>query len=441
MEENKRGLSFKAKIAIVVAVVVVIAVLTFSLISFMPVPMKIQWSKVQKIESNVALLSPGEGGNQTDAPALVKLNEDGSIDPTPWKILQFTDMHLTHELETTNETIDLFIDALNREKPDFVVLTGDIITRKGGRSRAKQLCEIFEKMGIYWGYVLGNHEGDSYVAVSRKSLIELVSSYPHCLDVSTVQKTASGESVWGNGNFVVNLLGENYSLSQSLIFMDSGNRISKADAKKYGVSQSSYDYLKDSQKIWYKEQVEKAIAQNAKTMLFIHIPLVEQGYLKFLRFGTPIEEGWSFLPGTELEVNGVLKGSFAIKDGWKALPGTVNYEESCSSDHNNGMYELMKSLKKGVNGLFCGHDHVNNSVIYEEAFAGNKPIFLCYGTCSGVQGYNLYRYGYSLSDDYALRGYSVIEINEKKNFDYYSVRFNNIGERIPLVIDSEAYAG
>lgn len=436
-----KKMSVKALIVMIVAIVLVVGFVVWGLISFMPVPMKIDWDKVQPIPSKVTYLSAGEGGNKTGAQALVKLNEDGTIDDSPWKILQFTDMHLSHELKTTNVTIDHFIDALNKEKPDFVAVTGDIITRKGGRPRAKQLAEIFERMGIYWGYVLGNHEGDSDpYTVSRKNVVKILSSYPHCLLQSDVKKTAAGETVWGNGNFVVNLLGADYSLSQSLVFMDSGNKISDEDAKKLGVEAGTYDYLKDSQKTWYKEQVEKALSAGSKTMLFIHIPLVEQGNVKFLPVEETKEEGWTYAKNGELLVNGKLVGRTVVKDGWNLIEGTASYEKCYSSDYNNGMYALMKSLRAGVSGLFCGHDHIDNSVLYEDYDpATEKPVFLCYGMSSGLQGYNLYRYGLSATNDYTMRGYSVIEVNKDRTFDLYHVYYDAEYALIPRVLGSEPY--
>ena len=434
----KKKPSKKAVVIMIVAAVLIVGIVVTGCVIFRPIPMKIDWSKVNKIDSNVTYLAAGEGGNKTDAQALVKLNADGSVDDSPWKILQFTDMHLSHILDTTNNTIDHFIDALNKEKPDFVAITGDIITRNGARPRAKQLAEIFEKTGIYWGYVLGNHEGDSDpYTVSRKNVIKILSSYPHCLTQSDVKKTAAGEEVWGNGNFVVNLLGADYSLSQSLIFMDSGNKISDEDAQKYGVEKGCYDYLKPSQMTWYKEQVQKAIDAGSKTILFIHIPLVEQGYVKFLKTEEEKEDGWYYADDSELVVNGEVVGSTVVKDGWNLIHGTGSYEKCYSSDYNNGMYDLMKSLRVGVNALFCGHDHISNSVLYENYDAATEtPVFLCYGVSSGLQGYKLYQYGLSETEDYTMRGYSVIYINADCSFDFYGVLYDAEYALIPRVIAS-----
>ena len=442
---KSKKLSKKALILLIVAIILVAAILgvvVYGLVAFMPKPMDIDWTKVTDIGSNVTYLAAGEGGNTTDAQALIKYNADGTIDDSPWKILQFTDMHLSHEMETTNNTIDHFIDALNREKPDFVAITGDVITRLGGRPRAKQLAEIFEKTGIYWGYVLGNHEGDSDpYTVSRKNLIKIFSSYPHCLVQNDVKRTAAGAEVWGLGNFVVNLLGTDYSLKQSLIFMDSGNEISDKDAKTFGVEEGTYDYLKDSQMTWYAEQVQKAVEKDAKTMLFIHIPLVEQGNVAFIKDDDTIETGWHYQPGTELLVNGKKVGQTAVKDGWNLIEGTASYEKCCSSKHNNGMYQLMKDNRLGVNALFCGHDHINNTVMYEDCDEGETPVYLCYGMSSGLQGYSLFRNGLAEKDEYTMRGYSVISINNDASFDLYHVYYDVEYALVARIIASHPCVG
>ena len=97
------------------------------------------------------------------------------------------------------------------------------------------------------------------------------------------------------------------------------------------------------------------------------------------------------------------------------------------------MYDLMKSLRKGVNGLFCGHDHLSNSVIFETALEGDDPVYLCYGICSGLQSYNLYDYGMSEEDDYHLRGYNVITIKGDSTFDLHNVRYNDVDHPITRV--------
>ena len=208
--------STKKKIVIGVIVMAVTAILLVLVFLFAPDPIPMDWSKVQKIPTNVTLLAAGDERNPTDAPALVKLNEDGTVDDSPWKVLQFTDMHLMQDHDRNVVTMENFIAALNREKPDFVAITGDVITRPRGRARAIQLADVFEKMGIYWCYCLGNHEGDSApFTLSREENVRIWARYEHCLLEDDVKKTSDGTEVWGLGNTVVNLLGADYKVVQS----------------------------------------------------------------------------------------------------------------------------------------------------------------------------------------------------------------------------------
>ena len=443
-------ISTKKKIVIAVVIAVVTALLLVVVYLFAPDPIPFDWSKVQKIPTNVTLLAAGDERNPTDASALVKLNEDGTVDESPWKVLQFTDMHLTQADDRNEISLNYFLDTLKREKPDFVVLTGDIITRPRGRARAVQLAEIFEKTGIYWCYCLGNHEGDSTpFTLSRKENVRIWAKYPHCLLEDDVKKTEDGTEVWGLGNTVVNLLGAGKKVVQSLIFMDSGTTIryfkdpeAVKIADEMGESYDNYDFLKTSQLTWYKEQVNKVTencTNGVKTMLFIHIPLVEQSNVKMLEATEVLPEGWHYAdPENPFKVGDKIYGYTIVKDGWALAGDCASYEKCYCSFYNNGMYDLMKSMRKGVNALFCGHDHISNSLLYEEALAGDNPVYLCYGVCSGLQSYNLYGYGMSEQNDYSLRGYAVINVNQDSSFDLYHIRYNDVDHRIVQIVGGVA---
>ncbi len=467
----------KLIIWIVVGVVVagIIGVAIYLLNSFLPRPMKIDWESIEKSETNVVLLSADDARNATGAPALVKLDADGRVISSEWKVLQFTDMHLTHELKTTNDTIAHFIAALNEEKPDFVVLTGDIVTRLGAKVRLKQLSEIFETAGIYWAYVLGNHEGDSDpYTVSRLNTMKTVETYDHCLVDTSVKKTAANEDVWGYCNFVVNLLGADFDVVQSMIFLDSGNEISDEDYAAFSKErpeyrEHSYDYIKESQMTWSEEQIKNVtnnFTKEVKTMFFFHIPLEEYRNYYFVKQES-VEKGKLVLlsehpdylanadektieklksgsvklvsadlkkvEGSEVVVNGEVVGYFVKKDGWNVIGDTRSFERPCSSEYNNGMYARLAAMGAYVNGVFCGHDHINNTILYEPALA--SPVYLCYGTCSGRQGYNLKDDGLSETEKYEDRGYSVIEIKADGKFSFADVLYG--GAPVYRIVDGE----
>ena len=440
-------MTLKAKIVVAVSIVFAVVIAAVCVILFAPLPMNVDWDSIYDIESNVVLLEANAEGNPTDAPALIKKNADGTVDTSDWKILQFTDMHLSEKNKGdlgNDRTIDEFIKAIERERPDFVALTGDIVTSFRGRARATQLCEIMEKLGVYWAYNLGNHEGDAFYKLQRKPLMDIIEQYPHCLSEGSVKKTADGEEVWGIGNFVVNLLGAENKVVQSLIFMDSGDAISDADAEKFGVEKGSYDYLKPNQMKWYEEQVNKVtdnLTNGVKTMLFIHIPLVEQKAVSYVNLSDLPEgwtaetagEGWSYIEGAVAKNHsGEIVGKDAIKDGWKNIAGTSTFEGVCSSDYNNGMYDLMISLRKGVNALFCGHDHTSDTIIYEEAPAGSTPVYLAYGICGGYATYNVYKKNMSDDPKRLKKGYSIITIHGDSSFDYgaYCYDYNSVSSYI-----------
>ena len=447
-------MSLKKKIVITCSIALALIVAVVCVILFAPLPMHVDWDSIYDIESNVVLLEAGDEGNPSDSPALVKMNADGSIDTSDWKILQFTDMHLSEKNtgELSNDrTIDEYIKAIERERPDFVALSGDIVTSIRGRARAVQLCEVMEKLGVYWAYCLGNHEGDAFYKLPRKDLMQVIEKYPHCLSESSVKKTADGTEVWGIGNYVVNLLGADYKVVQSLIFMDSGDAISDKDAEAFGVEKGSYDYLKPSQMKWYEEQVRKVtndLTNGVKTMLFIHIPLVEQENLKYVNLSDLPEgwtaetagEGWTYVEGVIAKNHdGNVVGKNALKDGWRLIAGTADFEGVCSSDYNNGMYALMLTLRKGVNALFCGHDHTNDSILYEDAPAGSTPVYLAYGICGGYATYNLYTKNESDDPAKVKKGYSVITVHGDSTFDFTGVLYDNHYGETKFIVNSLPY--
>ncbi|MBP5405111.1 MAG: metallophosphoesterase [Clostridia bacterium] len=494
MVESNR-MSKKGKIIAAVSVFLVLAIGLALVFLYGSMPMKVDWEKIHKVQNNVTLLAPGAEGNPSkDAYSLVKRNEDGSVDETDWKVMQATDLHFGDKMKENQVTLEKFLEAIYREKPDYVVLTGDIITSIRGRSRAVQLCNIFEKLGIYWTYVIGNHEGDQIFALSRKELIDICASYPHCVLDSSVKYTSDGKEVWGEGNCVVHLLGKD-KVVQSMIFMDTGDAITDADAARVGVAKGTYDFLKEEQMQWYKEQVEAAtlLDENVKTMLFIHIPLVEQGSLVYVKQAeyepkdetvkrsvvllseepncpeasaltqkekealdageiirvsvsdgkdgnrkvTLIPAAYKKVIGSERMLKDEVIGFYALKEGWAYADGTGCQEGCCSSDYNNGMYALMTSMREHVNGLFCGHDHVTNSVLFEAGTytTEDSPVYLCYGICGGYATYSLYTKKMSEDPD-ELKGYSILRIHDDSSFDYVGVQYTDVEKQTEYIVNS-----
>ena len=68
------------------------------------------------------------------------------------------------------------------------------------RKRSAQFAEIFEQLGVYWGGVLGNHEGDNPYSVTRTEMVDIFSSHAHCVMLR------GPEDIDGDCNYVIRLL-------------------------------------------------------------------------------------------------------------------------------------------------------------------------------------------------------------------------------------------
>lgn len=339
-----------------IAIIVISAILILSIIGgamylLIPINIKIDWDTITPIEHNVTLFNKGE---YRDTQALAKVDEEGNITDEPFKILSFSDTHFDTYRKKSAVTMEMLINNIKREKPDMVVFAGDVITSSNNRIRANQLCKVMEKFGIYWTTVLGNHEGDNFRSVSRKKMVELFASYPHCLIEDDIKTTSTGETVWGYGNHSINILKADGEVRQSLIFVDGGNRVSKSDAKRLNIDKESYDFVKPSQIQWYEETID-ALNPETKSMLFVHIPLQE--------FQTAYDKA---LAG---DAEAVLEYGSA-------------YEKTASSKYNSGLFNSILQ-KASTQAVVSGHDHMNDFRVKY------KGIYLIYNQSSGYGSYNL----------------------------------------------------
>lgn len=213
--------------------------------------------------------------------SLAKTDAYGNYLDDDFKIFAFTDTHLNKHWAKCKVTIEMLIRNITSQKPDLAVFVGDNITSAVNIARTKQFGRLMEDLGVYWTMVLGNHEGDDNISISRKKIVDILASYPHCLVEKDIKTVKSGETVWGFGNHVINLLGSGGEIRQSLYFIDCGNEMTKEDLEKYKeeiktTSNRKDDYVKDSQIQWYKETVShinETVKKTVKSVIFSHIPI------------------------------------------------------------------------------------------------------------------------------------------------------------------------
>lgn len=310
---------------------------------------------------------------------LVKKDAAGNVLDDEFKVIGFTDTHLDHRKEKGDVTMEYIIRNIVSEKPDLVVFVGDNITSSFNGPRARQLCKIMEKLGVYWTCVLGNHEGDNMWSISRKRMVQVFASYPHCLIEPDVKHTSDGETVWGNGNHVINLADSKGNITRSLFFIDGGADMSEEDMIRYDAefedkNHNDYDYVKGSQIKWYQETVADIAKLNASPVpsaVYVHIPLPE--------YKTAYEE---LTDETEVSWTNIPEYNVVNENGDYMIMGQRR-EAICCSGHNSGFFDAIK--KAGSTDLvISGHDHINDFVL------SYQGVVLSYNVPSGYSSYNLY---------------------------------------------------
>ena len=371
---NHRKLSPKV-ITLIIAALSIIITLIALLVA--PFPIDFEVSAISAIDNNVIYVDNG-----TDFPYLYKADSEGGFSGQDLKVVVFSDTHITSSLSdaySNNRTITMLRKNIEEEQPDFVIFTGDIITGAFTKNRAIDLAEMMEEYNIYWAVVYGNHDTEHFTALSREELTALWSSYAHCL----LRKGTTE----GYGNYIVNIKTAENTVSESLIFMDSGAYLSEEDMATYNV-ENGYDYIKPAQIEWYHKSIielQTTYGENIKSLLFFHIPLPE--------YEDAYNEG-EVLSGNKLE-------------------------DVSGSIHNSGMFDAI--VEEGsTQAIFVGHDHIND---YDALYLG---VHCIYNQASGYSTYDVvHSLGYS--DSERLQGCSVITIHSDGSFDMIkklNTRFN-----------------
>lgn len=269
------------------------------------------------------------GFSRYSQPSLkISFNNSGEL-----KIVQFTDTHI--ELKDTEnlEVYTVIENVMKLEKPDLVVLTGDIVTEDDPQEAYKRLAAIFGKYKTPWAMIFGNHESEHNL--SRKDLAAFLEKLPFCINSN------DGKS-HGYSNFIVPVLGKNGNPAAQLYFMDS-NEYSTLEPVVGG-----WGWFTHEQVGWYREHSRKLTTANHglpfPALAFFHIPLPEY------------TAAWNN----------------------KGIPPIgVKNEDECSPVINTGMFAAM--LESGdVMGTFVGHDHINDYIGVQYGIA------LAYGRVSKV---------------------------------------------------------
>jgi hypothetical protein len=272
-------------------------------------------------------------------PSPLRFREDGTF-----QIVQFTDLHWGNGGEEDQRTLALMERILEAERPDLVMLTGDVIAGSECTDPARSWRDVvapMEARSLPWAAVFGNHDDEG--SLSRAELMAVQQSCRGCLS------EPGPETVSGVGNYVLTVQSARHDMPAAALYCFDSQSYAPKDIGGYG-------WVLPDQIAWYlttSRHLTQSVAEQNRldrdtplpALAFLHIPLPE--------YDTVWDEH-------------VCRG--------------VKYEVLCSPRLNTGLFAAFYEARD-VLGVFVGHDHVND---YEGTLYG---IRLCYGRASGYNTY------------------------------------------------------
>jgi len=310
-----------------------------------------------------------------------------------FKIMQVAD---TQEGKNVSpDTLALINAAIEKEKPDLVVYSGDQIWNyasfKGNRDTVKdvlfKLTEPAHSRGIPFTVCFGNH--DRQVGLSNEEQFEIYRSFP-CF----VGDSAKG--IDGCANHVIEIA-DGSDIRFLLYCIDSNTSL------KIG-----YDNVHENQIEWYRktrDSYEEKLGRLIPSIVIQHIP---------------VPEVFELLDEVKKGTKGAVQGFRNHKGKWYTLnKDRVNAdgfmkESPADPMENSGEFAAM-SEKGDVVGIYFGHDHINS-------FNGKvNGIDVGY-----TQGAGFHIYGPGLD-----RGVRMINLSTDGSFETYDLRYRNlVGKKV-----------
>jgi len=317
-----------------------------------------------------------------------------------FKIMQMSDIQDYVGLLKPNmnaSTKRLMDAALDAEKPDLVVITGD---HQGANMNADQLqsyitqiAQPMEERGIPWMVTYGNHDEDATTALNsgwdKIRQLAFYRSFQYNVNRASMSGVQGYERN-GRNTFAV---GDMYTL----IYDNTGKNplfnVWAFDSNRYddsGKGIGGYDWIRTGQIQWYSKTsalLEAKYGKKIPSLMFYHIPTPEWG---------------------EMNANRTKFG----------VTGEKN-EAECPANVNSGLFTA--ALERGdVLGMFVGHDHIND-------YVGNYfGIYLGYDANVGYQTYGL---GGTTANNNRMRGVRIFELDQANltKFDTRMVFASQLG--------------
>lgn len=342
-----------------------------------------------------------------------------------FKVMQLTDVHLGGGFlfaDGDKRAIHAVAAMVAEEKPDLVVVTGDIsfavpwcgtLDNSIAHSYFKQLME---NLGVYWTVTFGNHDAEKYNLYDRAAVADMYSdeALEYCLF------SAGPEDVFGECNHVITVK-NSLGLTTSAFVMIDSNAYTDKDV--FGIGWD-YDNVHDDQVEWYRENIEYYTEKNAA----LYTILDESVRPEEFDTGAVRSYLYMHIPPEEMlkAYNEAAKGDISDTEvyGIVGEGGQVVY----SSAYPDGLFECVRELGS-TKAIFFGHDHLNSLHLEYEGVLLAYGYSIDYSAYAGATGYQ--------------RGCTMLTLSENGSHEltysnYYSDKYDHLDDKVDMTLP-EAY--
>ena len=233
-----------------------------------------------------------------------------------FKIVQITDLHYKLGVKASEQGLACVREMVETEKPDLVVVTGDIIYSAPADSTLSVVLKTFAKLGVPFCMTFGNHDYD--FKTPAVALYNQMQKTPNC-----VMPVLQGK----NTDYSLPILSSNGKRTAAVLYcIDTHNKPAIG-----GIG--GYQWISHNQITWYRQRStvnkQKNGGKPVPSLAFLHIPLPEFNYAT---------------DNTQCPMYG------------------SRLEKAYSPSLNSGMFASIKEMGD-IMGVFCGHDHDNDYAV------------------------------------------------------------------------------
>lgn len=248
---------------------------------------------------------------------LLQFSENGTF-----RIAQITDTHFnSQDVSDSRERLAMIKAVLDKEKPDFVIYTGDNVKSNSLKDWDTIFAPCIERK-IPWAFIFGNHD-DEY-NITRDEIMEYVVKMPYCC----AEHGPMG--IHGVGNYILKVYSQGKITPDILLYcFDNAYKVRYQPQCLSG----PVGWFSSAQIQWYREKSREYTKNNGgkpvPALAFFHIPLDEY-----------------------VQISTFPKETQMVGD---------RMEKECIGILNSGLFQTMFECGD-IMGTFCGHDHENDYI-------------------------------------------------------------------------------